>query len=283
MPQFKASIPQHSAFFIVQLAHPHVTTGKTIALTRWTFVGKVMSLTFKALPRLIIAFLPRRKRLFTSWLQSPSPVVLEPRKKSRIACTRPPSPPWRPPLNLTALPALPGRCHLPFGHDCCVASTLGADGGGMGLDQSQLHPPWDPNFGRDISHWEAQFAPACIGDETHLQGSSWASGGWLLRGRQGNRPPSRPLPSPPHRGERATRARYVRDYHRGTSKAVQWLRLHLHIQGLTVRSLVRELRSNLPHAPENQNIKQRQCYSTFNKDFKNDPHTKRKGRIIAKP
>ena len=76
----KASILQHSAFFIVQLLHPYMTTGKTIALTRWTFVGKVMSLLFNMLSRLVITFLPRSKRLLISWLQSPSAVILEPRK-----------------------------------------------------------------------------------------------------------------------------------------------------------------------------------------------------------
>ena len=75
----KASILQLSAFFIVQLAHPYMTTGKTIALTRQTFVGKVMSLLFNMLSRLVITFLPRSKRLLT-WLQSPSAVILEPRK-----------------------------------------------------------------------------------------------------------------------------------------------------------------------------------------------------------
>ena len=69
-----------SAFFIVQLSHPHMTTGKTIALARWTFVGKVMSLLLNMLSRLDITFLPRRKRLLISWLQSPSAVILEPRK-----------------------------------------------------------------------------------------------------------------------------------------------------------------------------------------------------------
>ena len=64
----KASILQHSAFFIVQLSHPYMTTGKTIALTRWTFVGKVMSLLFNKLSRFVIAFLPRNKHLFLSWL-----------------------------------------------------------------------------------------------------------------------------------------------------------------------------------------------------------------------
>ena len=76
----EASIPRCSAFFIVQLSHPYMTTGKTIALTRRTFVGKVMSLIFNMLSRLVITFLPRSKRLLISWLQSPSAVILEPPK-----------------------------------------------------------------------------------------------------------------------------------------------------------------------------------------------------------
>ena len=76
----KASILQCSAFFIVQLSHPYLTTGKTIALTRWIFVGKVMSLLFNMLSRLVITFLPRSKRLLIAWLQSPSAVILEPKK-----------------------------------------------------------------------------------------------------------------------------------------------------------------------------------------------------------
>ena len=76
----KASILQHSAFFIFQLSHPYMTTGKTIALTTWTFVGKVMSLLFNMLSRLFIAFPPRSKRLLISWLQSPSAVILEPKQ-----------------------------------------------------------------------------------------------------------------------------------------------------------------------------------------------------------
>ena len=76
----KASILQRSAFFTVQLSHPYMTTGKTIALTRQTFAGKVMSLLFNMLSRLVIAFLPRSKRLLISWLQSPSAVILEPKK-----------------------------------------------------------------------------------------------------------------------------------------------------------------------------------------------------------
>ena len=76
----KASILLCSAFFTVQLSHPYMTTGKTIALTRWTFVGKVMSLLLNMLSRLVITFLPRSKHLLVSWLQSPSAVILEPPK-----------------------------------------------------------------------------------------------------------------------------------------------------------------------------------------------------------
>ena len=76
----KASILQHSAFFIVQLSHPYMTTGKTITLSRWTFVGKVMSLLFNMLSRLVMGILPRSKCLLLPWLQSPPEVILEPRK-----------------------------------------------------------------------------------------------------------------------------------------------------------------------------------------------------------
>ena len=76
----KASFLLCSAFFIVQLSHPYMTTGKTIDLTRWTFVDKVMSLLFNMLSKLAIAFLPRSKHLLISWLQSPSAVILEPPK-----------------------------------------------------------------------------------------------------------------------------------------------------------------------------------------------------------
>ena len=85
----KASILRHSAFFTVQLSHPYMTTGKTIALTRWTFVGKVI---FNMLSRLVITFPPRSKRLLISWLQSPSAVIMEPRKiKSHTVSTVCPS------------------------------------------------------------------------------------------------------------------------------------------------------------------------------------------------
>ena len=76
----KASIIRRSAFFIVQLSHPYMTTGKTIALTRWSFVGKIMSLLFNMLSRLVITFLPKSKHLLISWLQSPCAVILSSRK-----------------------------------------------------------------------------------------------------------------------------------------------------------------------------------------------------------
>ena len=88
----KASILQCSAFFTVEFSHPYMTTGKSIALTRWTFVGKVMSLFFNIVPSLVITFLPRSKRLLISWLQSPSAVILEPKKiKSDTVSTVSPS------------------------------------------------------------------------------------------------------------------------------------------------------------------------------------------------
>ena len=88
----KASIVWYSAFFIVQLSNPYMTTGKTVALTRQNFVGKIMSLLFNILSRLVIAFLPRSKRLLISWLQSPSAVILEPPKiKSVTVSTVSPS------------------------------------------------------------------------------------------------------------------------------------------------------------------------------------------------
>ena len=88
----KASVLRHSAFFMVQLSHPYMTTGKTIALTRWIFVGKVMFLLFNMLSRLVITFLPRSKRLLISWLQSPFAVILEsPKIKSVTVSTVSPS------------------------------------------------------------------------------------------------------------------------------------------------------------------------------------------------
>ena len=80
----KASILLHSAFFMVQLSHPYMTTGKTIALTKSDFVGKVMSLLFNILSRLVITFLPRSKHLLISWLQSPSAVILKTKKKKKV-------------------------------------------------------------------------------------------------------------------------------------------------------------------------------------------------------
>ena len=100
----KAPILQHSAFFIVQLSHPYMTTAKTIALTRQTFVGKVMSLLFNMLPRLVIAFLPRSKCLLISWLQSPSAVILEPTKIK----------------SLTVSTVSPSICHEVMGPDAMI-------------------------------------------------------------------------------------------------------------------------------------------------------------------
>ena len=100
----KASILQHSAFFIVQLSHPRMTTGKTIALTRRTFVGEVMSLLFNMLSRLAIAFLPSSKCLLISWLQSPSEVILEPRKIKSV----------------TVSVVSPSICHEVMGPDAVV-------------------------------------------------------------------------------------------------------------------------------------------------------------------
>ena len=99
----KASILR-SVFFIVQLSHPHMTPGKTIALTRWTFVGKVMYLLFNMLSRLVIVFLPRSKRLLISWLQSPSAVIFEPPKiKSATVST-----------------VFPSICHEVMGPDAMI-------------------------------------------------------------------------------------------------------------------------------------------------------------------
>ena len=90
--QHHSSIFQCSAFFTVQLSHPNMTTRKTVTLTRWTFVGKVMSLLFNMLSRLVITFFPRNKRLLISWLQSPSAVIFEPKKiKSDTVSTVSPS------------------------------------------------------------------------------------------------------------------------------------------------------------------------------------------------
>ena len=100
----KASVLRHSAFFMVQLSHPHMTTGKTIALTRWTFVGKISSLLYNMLSRLVIASLPRSKRLLISWLQSPSAVILEPKKIK----------------SLTASIVFPSTCHEVMGPDAMI-------------------------------------------------------------------------------------------------------------------------------------------------------------------
>ena len=107
----KASIFQRSAFFMVQLSHPYMTTGKTIALTRWTFVGKVRSPLFNMLSRLMIAFLPRNKHLLISWLQSPSVMILEPQKIK----------------SATVYTVFPSICHEVMGLDAMVFNFLNAD------------------------------------------------------------------------------------------------------------------------------------------------------------
>jgi len=100
----KASILQCSVFFIVQLSHPYMTTGKTIALMRWTFVGKIMYLLFNGLSRLVITFLLRNKHLFISWLQSSSAVILEPKKKK----------------SATVSTVSPSICHEVMGPDAMI-------------------------------------------------------------------------------------------------------------------------------------------------------------------
>ena len=100
----KALILQHSTFFMVQLSHPYMTTGKTIALTRRTFVGKVMSLLFNMLSRFVIALLPRSKHLLISWLQSPSAVILEPPKIKSV----------------TVFIVSPSICHEVMGPDAMI-------------------------------------------------------------------------------------------------------------------------------------------------------------------
>ena len=107
----KASIFQCSAFFTVQFSHPYMITGRTIALTRRTFVGKVISLLFNMLSRLVITFLPRSKRLLISWLQSPSAVILEPRRiKSATIST-----------------VSPSICHEVMGPECHDLSFLNVE------------------------------------------------------------------------------------------------------------------------------------------------------------
>ena len=100
----KASILQHSVFFMLQLSHPYMTTGKTTALTRWTFVGNVMALVFNELSRFVIAFLPRSKHHLISWLQSPSTVILEPKKIKSI----------------TVSTVSPSFCHEVMGPDAMI-------------------------------------------------------------------------------------------------------------------------------------------------------------------
>ena len=104
----KALTLQHSAFFMVQLSHPYMAAGKTIALTRWTFVGKVMSLLFNMLSRFVIAFLPRSKGLLISWLQSPSTVISEPKKGRSVPAST----------------FSPSVCHEVVGSDAMIVVVL---------------------------------------------------------------------------------------------------------------------------------------------------------------
>ena len=103
-----ASILRRSAFFTVQLSHPYMTTGKTIALTRWTFLGKVMSLLFNTLSRFVIAFFPRSNHLLISWLQSPSLVILKPKKRKSV----------------TTSTFSPSVCHEVLGLDAMIFSSV---------------------------------------------------------------------------------------------------------------------------------------------------------------
>ena len=107
----KASILRCSAFFTIQLSHPYVTTGKTIALTRWNFVSKVMSLLFNMLSRLVIAFFPSSKHLLISWLQSPSAVILEPTKRKFF----------------TVSIVSPSICHEVMGPDAMILAFLNVE------------------------------------------------------------------------------------------------------------------------------------------------------------
>ena len=107
----KTSILRHSAFFIVQISHPYISTGKTIALTRWTFVGKVISLLYNMLSRLVITFLPRSKSFLISWLQSPSALILE---SSKIK-------------SVTVSIVLLSICHEVMGPDAMISSFLNVE------------------------------------------------------------------------------------------------------------------------------------------------------------
>ena len=107
----KASVLWHSPFFMVQLSHPYMTIGKPITLTRWAFIGKVMSLLFNMLSRLAVAFLPRSNRLLVSWLQSPSAVIFEPKKIKSV----------------TVSIVYPSICHEVMGPDAMIFVFLNAE------------------------------------------------------------------------------------------------------------------------------------------------------------
>ena len=250
----KASIFQCSAFFIVQLSHPYMTTGKTIDLTRQTFADKVMSLLFNMLSRLVITFLPRSKRFLISWLQSPSAVILEPRKiKSDTFHCFPIYFPWSDGT----------RCH----------------------DLSSLNVELYANFSTLLSHFHQEalqflftfchqggviciwchlrlliFLPAEVID---ISSSNLDSSLCFLQ------------PSISDKHKNIIDSAVIKLVH-GTFLEVQWLRLHLSMQGVWVQSLVGEQRSHIPHGQRNQNIKQKKYCNKFNKDFKNGPSQKNK-------
>ena len=137
----KASILWHSAFFMVQLSCPYMTTGKTIALTRQTFIGKVMSLLFSMRFRLVIAFFPRSKRLLISWLQSPSAVILEPKKIKSVTVS----------IVSTTI------CHEVMGLDAMIQTT-------------SVFLPWEPHEQYEKAKKMVHFSTVncCFGHEFHL-------------------------------------------------------------------------------------------------------------------
>jgi len=149
----KASILQCSDFFIVQLSHPYMTTGKTTALTRRTFVSKVMSLLFNMLPRLVTTFLPRSMRLLISWLQSPSVVILEPRKiKSATVST----------VSLSI-------CHEVMGPDAMILVFWMWRG--LGIGKSHRRHGFDSWVGKILWRRKWQPTPVFLSGESHGQSS----------------------------------------------------------------------------------------------------------------
>ena len=143
----KASILLHSAFFIVQLSHPYMTPGKTIALTRRTFVSKVMSLLFNILSRLVITFLPRSKRLLISWLQSPSEVILEPPERKSV----------------NVFTVSPSICHEVMGPD--AMSTALSNSVKLRAMPCRANPRWTGHggeFWHNVVHWRREWQTTSV-------------------------------------------------------------------------------------------------------------------------